>query len=99
VINDNAFVSAAMADVWSMVDLVCFFYENAPASISARYLDLVHCAYLHKLSACMRTIIAFYQHLLRLIIKSAVLADILVKPKYRPDISARPVYQSILKLN
>jgi len=54
-------------------------YENTPASVAARYcLDLVRCAFFHKLSA-------FYQHLLRLI-KTAVSADtnVSVKPKYQP---------------
>jgi len=38
-INGDAFVSAATADACSMVHLVCFFYENAPASVAARYLS------------------------------------------------------------
>jgi len=49
------------------------------------YLDLVHCAFLCKLSACMRNITALYQYLVRLI-TSVILADtdISVKPKYQP---------------
>jgi len=52
---------------------------------SCKSLDLVHCAFLHKLSGCVRNITAFGQHLLRLI-KLAILADtnISVKPKYLP---------------
>jgi len=59
-------------------------------------LDVLRCAFLSKLSACVRNITAFCQHLLRPI-KSAVLADTdrSAKPKYRPIITARPIYRSI----
>jgi len=58
-------------------------------------LDLLCCAFLSKLSGCVRNITAFCQHLLRPI-KSAVLADTdtPAKPKYR-RISAKPIYRSI----
>jgi len=62
-------------------------YENAPASVVAdNCLDLLRCALLHKLSACVRNRTAFCKHLLRPI-KSAVLADsdISIKPKYLPE--------------
>ena len=57
-INDDAFVSAAMADACSMVVLVCFFVKMHLALLEENCLDLVHCAFLHndkfKLSVCMR---------------------------------------------
>jgi len=55
-------------------------------------LDLVHCAFLRKLSGCMRNTTAFSQNLPRLI-KSAIVADtdISVKLKYQPNILARPI--------
>jgi len=46
-------------------------------------LDLLRCTFLSKFSGCVRNITVFCQHLLRPK-KSAVSADILVKPKYRP---------------
>jgi len=61
-------------------------YENAPASTAARCHDLLRCAFLRKLSGCVRNITAFCQHLLRPI-KSIVLAD--------SDILARLIYRSI----
>jgi len=47
-------------------------------------VDLLRCAFLRKLSVCMRNVAVFCQHLLRPI--TAVLADAgaWVKPKYRP---------------
>ena len=69
-----------------MFHLVCFFMKTHPlALLQANCLDLVCCAFLRKLSACVRNITAFCQQLLRPM-KSAVLADtdISVKPKYRP---------------
>jgi len=97
VINDDAFVLAAMADVCSIVHLTCLFMKrHLLALLKDNCLDLLRCAFLCKLSAWVRNIIAFRQHLLKPI-KSAVLADtdILAKPKYRPIISARPIYRSI----
>jgi len=75
-----------MADVCSMVHFVCLFMKtHLVALLQGNCLDLVNCAFLRKLSACVRNITAFCQHLLRPI-KSSVLADIdiSVKPKYRP---------------
>jgi len=78
------------ADACSMVHLVCLFMKiHLLALLQANCLDLVYCAFLCKLSACVRNITAFYQHLLRLI-TSVVLTDISVKPKYWPDIY-RPI--------
>jgi len=96
-INGDAFVSAATADACSMVHLVCFFYENALLALLQDICrDLVRCTFLRKLSACVRNITVFWQHLLSPII-SAKMADndISVKPKYRPDISVYlyPLYQ------
>jgi len=94
-INDNACVSAATPDACSMVHLVCLFVKtHLLALLQDNYLDLVRCASLRKLSTCVRNITAFCQHLLRPI-KSAVLADTWVKPKYRP----RPIYISICNAN
>jgi len=81
----------------SMVHLVCLFMKShLLALLQDNCLDLVRCAFLGKLSPCVRNITVFYQHLLRPI-ESAILANIniSVKPKYRPDISARPIYQSV----
>ena len=50
------------------------FSKTAVTFLQDNCLDLLRCAFLHKLSGCMRNIIAFCQHLLRLI-KSAILAD------------------------
>ena len=89
-IDDDAFVSAATADACSMVHLVCLFMKtHLLALLQDNCLDLDRCAFLHKLSACVKSITALCQHLLRPII-SAILADtdILVKHKYRPDISS-----------
>jgi len=89
-INDDTFVSAATNNACFMIHLVCLFMKtHLLALLQDNCLDLVHCAFLCKLSA-------FSQHLLKPI-KSAVLADtdISVKPEYRPDILARPIYQSI----
>jgi len=75
-----------MADACFMVHLVCLFMKmHLLALLQDNFLDLVHCAFLRKLSGCVRNITVFCQHLLRPI-KSAVLADtdILAKPKYRP---------------
>jgi len=80
-----------------MVHLVCLFMKtHLLALLQDDCLDLVCCAFLRKLSTCLRNITVFCQHLLRPII-SAILAntDISVKPKYRPDISARPIYGSL----
>jgi len=49
------FVLAAIADVCSTVDLVCFFMKtHLLALLQDNCLDLVHCAFLHKLCACVR---------------------------------------------
>jgi len=60
------------------------FHENAPASVGAQdnCLDLVRCAFLHKLSGCMRNITAFCQHLLSPINRYIG----------KKQISARPIY-------
>jgi len=51
-----------------MVDLVCLFMKmHLVALLRDNCLDLVYCAFLHKLSGCMRNITAFCQYLLRLI--------------------------------
>ena len=89
-INDDVFISAAMADTYLMVDLVCLFMTmHLLALLQGNCLDLVRCASLRKLSACVRNITAFCEHHLRLI-KSAVLGDtdISPKPKYQVIISA-----------
>jgi len=96
-INDDAFLSTVMADACSMVHLVWLFMNmHLLALLQDNCLDLIRCAFLHKFSACVRNITAFCQHLPRLI-KSAILADtnVSVKPKYQPDISARPIDRSI----
>jgi len=70
----DAFALVVTADARSIVNLVCLF-ETAPASVVMGYcLNFLHCAFLHKLSGCVRNITAFCQLLLRLII-SALLAD------------------------
>jgi len=73
----------------SMVHLFCLFMKmHLPALLQDNCLDLVRCVFLHKLSASMRSVTVFCQHLLRLIISAALAdADISAKPKYRPDIS------------
>jgi len=81
-----------MADMCSMVHLVCLFMKTyLLALLQDNCLDLVHCAFLRKLYACVSNIIAVCQHLLRPI-KWVDLADtdILVIPKL-----ARPIYRSI----
>jgi len=75
-----------MADACSMVHLVCLFMKMyLLALLQDKCLDLFCCAFLSKLSGCVRNITAFCQHLLRLI-KLDVLADtdISAKPKYWP---------------
>jgi len=60
-----AFVSAAMADARSMVHLVCLLMKtHLLALLQHSCLDLVHCAFLRKLFACVTTTTAFCQHLL-----------------------------------
>jgi len=96
-INDDAFVLAATANAYFMVHLVCLFMKtHLVALLQDSCLDLVRSGFLHKLFGCIRNITAFCQHLLRPI-KSVILADtdISVEPKYRPIISARPIYRSI----
>jgi len=92
-INHDAFVSAVMADACFMVHLVFLFLKmHLLALLQDNYPEVVRCAFLRKLSGCIRNITAICQHLMRLI-KPVVLADtdISVKPKYRPD----TVYRSI----
>jgi len=82
---DDAFVLVVTTDARFMVNLLCLFMKpHLLALLQDNCLDLLHCTFLRKLSACVRNITAFCQHLLRPII-SAVLADtdISVKPKYR----------------
>ena len=91
----------AMTDTCFMIHLVCLFMKTHPlALLQDNCLDLVCCAFLHKISGCVRNIPVLCQHLLRPI-KLAVLTDtnISVKPKYWPGIPARPVYWSISNLN
>jgi len=78
--HDDAFVLAATADAYSMVNLICLFMNR----ICSR------CCKMIVLSGCMRNVTAFCQHLLRPI-KAVVLADtnLSIKPKYRP------IYRSI----
>jgi len=65
-INDDAFVLAATADLCSMVHLVCLFMKiHQLALLQDSCLDLAHCVFLRTLSACMRNITVFCQHLLR----------------------------------
>jgi len=99
--KDNALVSAAMADACSMVHLVCLFMKtHLLALLQDNCLDLVRCVFLRKLSAWVRNTIEFCQYLLRPIIL-AILdgTEISVKPKYQPDILARPIYWSISNYN
>jgi len=73
-----------------MVNLVCLFMKpHLLVLLQDNCLDLLRCAFLRKLSECVRNITAFCQLL------SAVLADtdISVKPKYRL------IYWSISSLN
>jgi len=99
-INDDAFVLAAMTNACSMVHVVCLFMKtHLLVLLQDKCLDLVHCAFLHKLSMCVRNITAFCQYLLRPVLL-AVMADtdISVKPKYRPDILARPLTDKLVYL-
>jgi len=96
-INDGAVVLAATTDTCSMVYLVCLFIKPyLLALLQDNCLDFRCCAFLSKLSGCVRNITAFCQHLLRPI-KSAILADtdISAKPKYRMITSAKPIYWPI----
>jgi len=73
-LHDDAFVSAATADMCFMVNLVRLFMKpHLLALLKDNCLDLLRCAFLRKLSGCMRNMVAFCQHLLRPI-KSAILA-------------------------
>jgi len=96
-INDDAFVSAATSEARLMVHVAGFFMKTRLlALLQDNFIDLFRCAFLRKLSGRARNITAFCKPLLRPI-KSAVLVDtdISAKPKYRPIISARPMYWSI----
>ena len=56
-ISDDAFLSAATANMCSMVHLVWLFMKtHLLALLQDNYLDLVRCAFLCKLSACVRNI-------------------------------------------
>jgi len=73
-----------------MVYLVCLFMKTHLLVLDLlqdNCLDLLCCAFLHKLSGYMRNITVFCRHLLWPIL-SAFLAntDISVKPKYQPKI-------------
>jgi len=90
-------------DGWRVftVHLVCLFMKtHLLAVLQDNCLDLVRCAFQRQLSGWVRNITAFSQ-LLQRPIKSVVLADtdISVKPKWRPDISARPIYRSMSNEN
>jgi len=88
------FVSAATAGACSMVHLVCLFMKtHLLALLQNNCLDLVHCACLCKLSACVRNITAFCQHLLRPII-SAVLAVTDISPVTRGGFSPQTKLQA-----
>jgi len=77
-------VLAATANTCFMVHLVCLFMKtHLLVLLQDNCLDLFHCAFLHKLSGCMRKITACIQHLLRLILLASLAdTDISVKPKY-----------------
>jgi len=63
-VNDDAFVSAATADVCSMVHIVCLFMKtHLLALLQDNCPDLLCCTFLHKLSAWVRNITAFCQYL------------------------------------
>jgi len=65
-INGDAFILAVTADACSVVHLVCLFMKtHLPALLQDNGLDLVCCAFLRKLAACVRNIMVFCQHLLR----------------------------------
>ena len=67
-INDDAFGSAVTANGWFIIHLVCLFMKvYLLALLQDNCLDLVRCAFLYKLSGCVRNVKAFCQHLLRLI--------------------------------
>jgi len=72
-------------------------YENAPASVAARWLSWLGLLCFLRQGVCMREEYNSVLSILLRLIKSASLADtdISVKPKYQPDILARPTYQSI----
>ena len=66
IFNDDLFVSAATAKACFMVHLVCLFIKTYLLTLlQDNCFDLVRCAFLHKLSICVRNITAFCQHLLR----------------------------------
>jgi len=55
--NDDASVSVAMADACTMVYVVCLFMKtHLLALLQDNCLDLIRCAFLHKLSGCVRNI-------------------------------------------
>jgi len=78
-----------MAKACSMVYIVCLFMKmHLLALLQDDCLDLVRCAFLRKLFACLRNITVFSQHLRP--IKSAVLPILIywqnsnIGPIYRP---------------
>jgi len=63
--NDDAFVFAVTANACSIVQLVCSLMKTHLLTLlQDNCFDLLCCAFLSKLSGCMRNIIAFCQHLL-----------------------------------
>ena len=63
----------------------CLRKTHMLALLQDNCLDLLHCAFLCKLSACLRNITAFCQDLLRPIISVVLVdTDTSVKPKYQP---------------
>jgi len=64
-INDDAFVSVATANARPMVHLVYLFTKtHLLALLQDNCLELVRCAFLCKLSSCVRNRTAFCQRLL-----------------------------------
>jgi len=54
---NEAFVLSSMADSCSMVNLVCLFMKMHLLSLlQDNCLDMFRCAFLHKLSGCVRNI-------------------------------------------
>jgi len=101
----NLLMMMLLFQVWWLTHVPWFIssaclWKHTLALLQDNCHDLVRCAFLHKLSACVRNITAFCQYLL-MPISSVVLADtnVWVKPIYWPDISARPIYRSICSLH
>jgi len=85
-INDDAFVSAAMANA-CLIPLVCLFMKTHLLALLQvtvlTWFVVFSCTSCYKAKADK--------------ISQTVDTDIPVKPKYQPDISARPIFQSIFK--